>query len=115
MQAPYSTQPPEVSDRLTYLGSSVNEPGSSAAREGTEALPDQATASKSAEAQPGDAAPEAAHKKASGQMPAGAAPRGELEDGEGDVYYDALDGAQRSKISTTDIGHVVCVTEPLKL
>jgi hypothetical protein len=109
VQAPYSTQPPEGSDRLTNLGSSVNEPGSSAAREGTEALPDQATASKSAEAKPGDAAPDAAHEIASGQMPAAAAARG---DGEGDVYYDALDGAQRSKIPTTDNGHVVCVTEP---
>ncbi|KAK9901312.1 hypothetical protein WJX75_005857 [Coccomyxa subellipsoidea] len=88
VQAPYSTQPPEGSDRLTNLGSSVNEPGSSAAREGTEALPDQATASKSAEAKPGDAAPDAAHEIASGQMPAAAAARG---DGEGDVYYDALD------------------------
>lgn len=115
MQAPYSTQPPEGSDRLTNLDSSVNEPGSSAAREGTEALPDQATASKSAKAQPGDGAPEAAHEKASDQMPAAAAARGEREDGEGDVYYDALDGVQRLKIPTTDIGHVVCVTEPSKL
>ena len=108
MQAPYSTQPPEGSDRLTNLGSS-------AAQEGTVALPDPPTASKSAEAKPGDAAPEAAHEIASGQMPAAAAARGEQENGEGDVHYDALDGAQRTKISTTDIGHVICVTEPPKL
>ena len=86
-QAPYSVQPPEGSN----WGS---EPGSSAAQdagpEGTDTPPDQATTSQSAE--PDQAGPKTAHENASGQTHEATSAKGKLEDGEGDVYYDALEG-----------------------